>query len=102
MDFCSRMPAEPIQRLLRQVKRTRGSWEEVAQSLGVSSRTLLRIMQADDLSIAVADALAFRVGLHPANIWPTEWQCLDDQSTTKGGRSDGSSETHRSRQATHR
>lgn len=101
MGLCPRMPAEPIQRLLRLEKRNRGSWEQVAVSLGISSRTLLRIMQANDLSISTAETLAFRVGLHPANIWPKEWQFIADPSTTKGGGSDGRSGTDRSRQSAH-
>lgn len=89
MGVCPRMPAEPIKQLLRQERRNRNSWEEVAVSFGISSRTLLRIMQRSDLSINTAETLAFRVGLHPANIWPKEWQFLDHPSSTQGGSSNG-------------
>lgn len=74
MGYSARLPAAPLQRILTRTRLTFGlCWEELAARLGMSSRTLSRVMSARTLSPFVADRLAIRLGSHPALIWPDEW-----------------------------
>jgi lambda repressor-like predicted transcriptional regulator len=74
MLLCPRLPAEPLKRVLRNTMKARSlCWESLAVRLGVSSRTLLRVMKATTVSPYVADHIAIRLGTHPALIWPNEW-----------------------------
>lgn len=74
VDHARRLPARPLQAALRQKKRAYGlSWEQLALRLGVCSRTLIRLMQATDVSYLVADRIACRLGSHPSLLWPKEW-----------------------------
>ena len=46
----------------------------VSKFLGVNlARSLFRARDAGGLSPNVADALAVKVGLHPASVWPDSW-----------------------------
>lgn len=74
MDACNRLPADPLKDRLLKSKGSRGTtWDELAQRVGVSSRTLMRVMSATTVSECVADRMAIRLGLHPVLIWPAEW-----------------------------
>lgn len=74
MDACNRLPADPLKDRLLKCKGSRGAtWDELAQRVGVSSRTLMRVMSATTVSECVADRMAIRLGLHPVLIWPLEW-----------------------------
>lgn len=84
MNLCSHLPARPLKRALLTVKTARRlCWEELAVRLGVSSRTLLRVMSATSVSPYVGDHIAIKLGTHPALIWPDEWTRPCNQ--TKGG-----------------
>lgn len=51
-----------------------GSAREQAEALGVSVRQVCRWRAgAARLRIPTADALAVRVGHHPAELWPDTW-----------------------------
>ena len=74
MPYPARLPAAPLKRALRRERRMRGeTWEELAARLGVSSRTLTRLLASRDIAEQVGDRLACRLGLHPALLWPREW-----------------------------
>lgn len=74
MEACKRLPADPLKDRLLRSKGSRGAtWDELAQRVGVSSRTLMRVMSATTISERVADRMAIRLGLHPILIWPAEW-----------------------------
>lgn len=74
MALCSRLPAEPLKRALLRAICLRGlCWEELAFRMGLSSRSLLRVMAATKVSPYVADHIAIRLGTHPALLWPREW-----------------------------
>ncbi len=74
MNLCSHLPARPLKRALLAVMKARSlCWEELAVRLGVSSRTLLRVMAATSVSPYVGDHIAIKLGTHPALIWPDEW-----------------------------
>jgi hypothetical protein len=80
------LPAAPLQRALVATKRSRElTWEELACHLGVSSRTLARIMSAEKVKVSLADHMSLRLGLHPVLLWPNEWQVADfeDDSSKK-------------------
>ena len=84
MNLCSHLPARPLKRAILTVKRTRRlCWEELAIRLGVSSRTLHRVMAATSISPYVGDHIAIKLGTHPVLIWPDEW--TRSCSQTKGG-----------------
>lgn len=73
-DLARRLPARPLQSALSHTKRAHGlSWEQLAIRLGVCSRTLFRLMRANQVSYVVADRMACRLGLHPVVLWPKEW-----------------------------
>lgn len=68
------LPAAPIQKRLDATRRSLSlTWDEFADYLGVSKRTLLRTMASSTLGIIVADRISIRLGLHPAVVWPLEW-----------------------------
>lgn len=70
----ARLPAGPLVRELRRARRIhRVTWAELAERLGVSERTLMRVLAARDIAEPVADRLACRLGLHPALLWPRHW-----------------------------
>jgi hypothetical protein len=74
MHLCSRLPASPLQRAIVQKKRFLAlSWEELGCHLGVTERTLQRIMSCRWIGIFAADHMAIRLGLHPAVLWPKDW-----------------------------
>lgn len=74
MEVCNRLPAAPLKDQLLRTKGARSAtWDELAQRVGVSSRTLMRVMAASTLSPCIADRMSIRLGLHPALIWPMEW-----------------------------
>lgn len=80
-DLSIRLPAEPLKRAIKHARRCREmSWDEFAEDLGLTARTLLRVMAAKDLSIGIGDRLAIRLGLHPVLLWPNEWQKLPQSS----------------------
>lgn len=88
MDLCNRLPAEPLKaRLLLSKGSRKATWDELAIRVGVSSRTLMRVMAANTLSPFIADRMAIRLGLHPVLIWLSEWgqaqaptNCRDNKS----------------------
>jgi hypothetical protein len=74
VDLARRLPARPLQRALRHKKRANDlSWDQLAGRLGVCSRTLFRLLKADDVHYLVADRIACRLGFHPSNLWRKEW-----------------------------
>lgn len=74
MPAHARLPAAPLKRELRRIRRLHSlTWDELAARLGVSSRTLARILEARDLAEPVADRFACRLGLHPVLLWPRHW-----------------------------
>lgn len=87
MPLCSRLPAEPLKQVLRHTMRARSlCWELLAARLGVSSRTLFRVMEAKTISPYVGDHIAIRLGTHPALIWPMEWGRASAPRSTGGER----------------
>jgi lambda repressor-like predicted transcriptional regulator len=74
MPYPARLPSAPLKRALRRERRERGeTWEQLAARLGISSRTLTRVLASRDIAEQVGDRLALRLGLHPALLWPREW-----------------------------
>lgn len=74
MPAYARLPAAPLKRELRRQRRLHAAtWDELAERLNVSSRTLTRILRARDLAEPTADRMACRLGLHPALLWPKQW-----------------------------
>lgn len=68
------LPAEALHLALSRARQRYGlAWDELAERLDVSFRTLLRIMSAKRVSLADADRMAVRLGLHPVMLWPDEW-----------------------------
>jgi cyanate lyase len=91
MDLCSRLPANPLQRAIVQKKLSRDlSWEELGRQLGVTERTLQRIMSYRTIGVFAADHMAIRLGLHPTAIWPKEWGAL----AVRGSRNHQGGETN--------
>ncbi len=69
-----RLPAEPLKQELRRHLATQGaSWDSLAARLGISSRTLLRLMAAQEVSPRIADRWAIRLSSHPSILWPHLW-----------------------------
>lgn len=60
-----------------------GLWsnQAAADMLGVARRSILR-WKADGLSPWLADDVARRAGLHPLEVWGTDWEdaCRDDEA----------------------
>lgn len=74
MPVRARLPAEPLKRELHRQRRIqRITWEQLAIQLGVSSRTISRLLRARDVAEPVADRMACRLGLHPILLWPRDW-----------------------------
>lgn len=74
MPTFARLPAGPLQRELRLRRGSLGmTWTELAVWLGISERTLSRLLHARDLAEPVADRMACRLGLHPVLLWPHLW-----------------------------
>lgn len=97
MELCSRVPAAPLKRAIVRKKRSLGmSWEELGHYLGVTERTLQRLMAYGSIGVYSADHMAIRLGLHPTLLWPREWTALATRVSTKrrGGDSDGRATTH--------
>lgn len=68
------LPAEALHLALSTVRQRYGlAWDELADRLDISFRTLLRIMSARTVTPVVADRMAVRLGLHPVILWPDEW-----------------------------
>lgn len=79
------LPAAPLQRLLENRRQAEHrTWAELAAALGVSSRTLLRVMSAETLSEQVADRIATRLGVHPSLVWPDVWEATSLDHKPKG------------------
>lgn len=77
MDLCSRLPARPLQRAVDLRRRSLGmSLEEMGLYLGVTGRTLHRLMGSRWIGVYAADHMAVRLGLHPSLLWPKEWTAL--------------------------
>lgn len=49
-----------------------GSARDLAERLGVTSRTIFR-WKADGIPDVQADRAAIAIGQHPALLWPTDW-----------------------------
>lgn len=74
MGYQTRLPAAPLKRELRRARRLYGvTWDELADRLRISPRTITRLLTARDISEPTADRLACRLGLHPVLIWPRLW-----------------------------
>lgn len=77
MGYQTRLPAAPLKRELCRARRLYGvTWDELADRLRISSRTLTRLLTARDIAEPTADRIACRLGLHPLLIWPRQWQRL--------------------------
>jgi lambda repressor-like predicted transcriptional regulator len=79
-DHCSAPPrsdllrAKPLQEELARRQKDHGlTWEQLARDCGLSSRTILRIFAADWVTNNVADRVATALGIHPTEIWGSEW-----------------------------
>lgn len=97
MELCSQLPAAPLKRAIVRKKRSLGmSWEELGRYLGLTERTLQRVMSYRSIGVYSADHMAIRLGLHPALLWPREWTALATRGSqkTKGGDSNGRATTH--------
>lgn len=97
MELCSILPAAPLKRALVRKKRYLGmSWEELGSYLGVTERTLQRVMDYRSIGVYSADHMAIRLGLHPALLWPKEWTAVEtrDSTNAEGGDSHGRSGAH--------
>ena len=46
---------------------------EFAQRVGRTRRTVERWRETDEIPKDAADEVAIAYGLHPANVWPTQW-----------------------------
>lgn len=87
MDLCSRLPARPLQRVVDLKRRSLGmSLEEMGLHLGVTGRTLHRLMACRWIGVYAADHLACSLGLHPANLWPKEWGAAATGRSRNGSR----------------
>lgn len=65
MPYPARLPAAPLKRALRRERHMRGeTWEQLATRLGISSRTLTRLLASRDIAEQVGDRMACRLGLH--------------------------------------
>lgn len=85
MDLCTRVPSRPLQRAVDLKRLSLGmSLEQFGSFLGVTSRTLHRLMSSSWIGVYAADHLAIRLGLHPALLWGLEWTALTP--TTKPDR----------------
>lgn len=74
MAFTTRLSTAPLQNMIARKKSILGvSWEELGSHLGISSRTLLRVMESESIGIYCADHMAIRLGSHPVLLWPREW-----------------------------
>jgi hypothetical protein len=68
------LPAEALHLALSRARLRYGlAWDELAERLDISFRTLLRLMSAQTVTPVVADRMAVRLGLHPVMLWPDEW-----------------------------
>lgn len=68
------LPAEALHLALSRARQQYGlAWDELADRLGLSFGSLLRIMSAETVTPEVADRMAVRLGLHPFVLWPDEW-----------------------------
>ena len=68
------LPAEALHLALSQARLRYGlAWDELAERLDISFRTLIRLMSARTVTPVVADRMAVRLGLHPVLLWPDEW-----------------------------
>ncbi len=84
-DPTAYLPAAPIQRVIARKKRLSGmSWGEFGDHLGVSPRTLHRVMAATRIGAYAADHMSVRLGLHPFLLWPTEWPLGDTAPAANG------------------
>lgn len=50
-----------------------GSAREQAEACGVTQRTVCRWRSGSGVDRRIADAVAVRVGLHPAEVWGDDW-----------------------------
>lgn len=74
MELRTRLPAEPLQEAISHQKQLLDlTWEELGCRLGVTERTLQRVMAYKWIGPYAADHMAIRLGLHPSNLWPKEW-----------------------------
>lgn len=97
MGLCTHLPAAPLKRAIANKKRSLGmSWGDLGRHLGVTERTLQRVMADRSIGVYSADHMAIRLGLHPALLWPKEWTALVVRGSTKtrGGDSDGHAQAH--------
>lgn len=85
-DLARRLPAAPLKLELSRARRARRlTWGELAGWLGVSPRTVARVMASIELSEDTADRLAIALGLHPVLLWPEEWPLgVDGVGSTTG------------------
>lgn len=51
----------------------------VGEMLGTSERNVTRWHAVGGLTPWEADYVAVRLGMHPAVVWPLEWDCLDSR-----------------------
>lgn len=74
MELRPRLPADPLKQAIARKKQLHNlTWEELGSQLGVTERTLQRVMSYRWVGVYAADHMALRLGLHPANLWPKEW-----------------------------
>lgn len=98
MPLAPHLPAAPIKRLIVR-KKGRMPWGEFARKLGISSRTLQRVMAMKTIGLYAADHMAIRLGTHPALVWPDWWTAIPIESCPRGGERDGEASSFEGSQA---
>lgn len=98
MDLCTVLPSRPLQRAVELKRLSLGmSLEQFGSFLGVTSRTLHRLMSSRSVGVYPADRLAIRLGLHPALLWGLEWTALTlitKPDRKEGTANEGEASTH--------
>jgi lambda repressor-like predicted transcriptional regulator len=84
MELRSRLPADPLkQAIIRKKQLLDLTWEELGCRLGVTERTLQRVMTHKWIGPYAADHMALRLGLHPSNLWPNEWGAASGRGSNR-------------------
>lgn len=98
MRLAAHVSAAPLQRLIVRMKDGLGiSWDEFGQRVGVTPRTLQRVLASRTIGIYAADHMAVRLGSHPILLWPDEWGSASVESCAKEGERRGKASPHQER-----
>ena len=61
------------------------SYADIARDLGVSRSAVVRCARRPEISARVSSAIAAKLGLHPADIWPERYVNDGDSTSSKRG-----------------